>query len=181
MNQKKSDFANSLYRVMQTKPFEDISISDLCVGINCTRQNFYYYFKTTKECLAFYIKESMKSRIKDIHLITDTFNLIEADQSLIHLCEQCSETKDVYWQVLASQLKKQMDIILTKKLVDYLSLYSEQKDMVLTFFVYGILEEGKLYAQNGFGDKKEKYIECCKALLGTYDELRNKVKKIIYI
>ncbi len=181
MNQKKSDFANSLYKVMQTKPFPEITISDLCTGINCTRQNFYYYFKTTRDCLAFYIRESIKNRIKDTHLITDTFTLIETDKEMIELCNKYNETKDVYWQVLATQLKKQMDIILTKKLVDYLSLHSEQKDIVLTFFVYGILEEGKLYANDSYGESKEKYVEYCKALLGTYDELRNKVKKIVCI
>ncbi len=181
MNQKKSDFANSLYKVMQTKPFPEISVSDLCVGINCTRQNFYYYFKTTKDCLAFYIKESIKSRMKEGHLITNTFNLIESDKNFIDICNQYEEIKDVYWEVLATQLKKQMDIILTKKLVDYLSLYPEQKEIVLTFFVHGILEEGRLYSSNQSTQSKEKYIEYCKALLGTYDELRNKVKKIVCI
>ena len=73
MNKKKSDFANSLHDVMQTKAFSEISIADVCEGLNCSRQSFYYYFKSLKECLAYYIRNLAKAKIKEDHMITDTF------------------------------------------------------------------------------------------------------------
>lgn len=181
MNKKKSDFANSLHNVMQTKAFSEISIADVCKELNCSRQSFYYYFKSLKECLAYYIRDLAKTKIKENSIITDTFAFLDSNRELIEFCETDKRTKNLFWIVLTTYLKKQLDIVLTKRLVDYLSLYSEQKDILLTFYVAGIIQEAKLYYSNDSKSAKEKYIEYTKALLGTYDDVRDRVKRFVCI
>lgn len=181
MNKKKSDFANSLHDVMQTKAFSKISIADVCKGLNCSRQSFYYYFKSLKECLAYYIRDLAKAKIKEDHMITDTFAFLDSCKDLIEFCETDKRTKNLFWIVLTAYLKKLLDMVLTKKLVDYLSLYSEQKDILLTFYVAGIIQEAKLYYSHNNKSTKEKYIEYTKTLLGSYDDIRERVKRFVCI
>ena len=181
MNKKKSDFANSLHAVMQTKTFSEISIADVCEGLNCSRQSFYYYFKSLKECLTYYIRDLAKAKIKEDHMITDTFAFLDSNKELIEFCENDQRTKNLFWIVLTTHLKKLLDMVLTKRLVDYLSLYSEQKNILLTFYVAGIIQEAKLYYSHNNSSTREKYIEYTKALLGSYDDVRERVKRFVCI
>lgn len=180
MNKRKSDFALALYELMKTDSFSDITISDICNKLDCSRQSFYYYYKSLEECLTYYVKELVRSQVKD-YIITDTFTLMENYSEFIGSCEKDPKIYNLFWAILFNHLKKQLDIILSKNLVDYLSLYPDQKDILLCFYVAGVINEARSFYMHGFCPEKEKYIGYCKSIFGTYEEMRTIVKRFLSI
>ena len=172
MNKRKYEFAQELYKQMQEQSFSKVSISDICERMDCSRQSFYYYFNTIEDCLAYYIKESFKNQIKEDYLISDIFNYFDNNASFVKLCNEDPEAKTLFWESLYRYSKKMLDIIYSKNIVEYLALYGEQKEAILSFHVTGLLEQARLYLLNNFVPVKEKYVAYCKAIIGSAEDTR---------
>lgn len=180
MNKRKHEFANELFSQMKITPFSKISISDICDNLHCSRQSFYYYFKTLDDCLIYFVQESFKSEIKENYLISDLFNYFEKNDEFIQLCSKDEMSKTLFWHGLLEYVKKMMDIIFSKNLDDYLDLYMEQKDALTSFYAGGLLVEVKNYMMNNHVPSKEKCINYCKAIIGNSDDNRNAMRRFLH-
>ncbi len=180
MNKKKYEFANELFAQMKTTPFSKISISDICNNLHCSRQSFYYYFKTLDDCLIYFVQESFKSEIKDNYLISDLFNYFEKNDAFVRLCGQDQKSNDLFWKGLLEYTKKMMDIIFSKNLDDYLELYIEQRDAITNFYAAGLLVEVRNYTFNNHAPSKEKCISYCKSIIGNGDDNRNMMRRFLH-
>lgn len=162
---------------MQNKPYSKVSISDICESMKCSRQSFYYYFNTIEACLSYYIKESFVNQIKEDYLISDIFNYFENNISFVKLCESDVEAKDILWHGLYIYTKKMLDLIFSKNILEYLSLYNEQKDALISFYVAGILDQAMEFVRNKFIPSKEKCINYCKAIIGSIDTTKETIAR----
>ena len=177
MNKRKFEFAQELNRQMQEKTFSKVSISDICQSLNCSRQSFYYYFDTIEECLDYFIKESFKNQIKEDYLISDVFNYFDNNADFVRLCDSDEGAKEIFWNGSSYYTKKLLDLIFNKNIVEYLALYAEQKEALVSFYVAGLLEEAKTYVKNGFLPNKEKCISYCKAIMGSGEATRETIAR----
>ncbi len=177
MNKRKYQFAEELYNQMQIKPFSKVSISDICASMSCSRQSFYYYFKTIEDCLSYYVKENFKKQITEEYLISDVFKYFENNAAFVKMCEEDEPARKILWDGLYSYTKKLLDLIFSKNIVEYVALYSEQKDALISFYVAGLLEEAKSYVKNNFLPSKEKCISYCKAIMGSAEATRETISR----
>jgi AcrR family transcriptional regulator len=175
MNKRKYEFALELNREMQTAKFSKVFISDICDNMKCSRQSFYYYFNTIEDCLSYFVRESFKNQIHEDYMISDVFNYFDNNAKFVAICNSDDASKTIFWDSLYQYVKKVLDFIYSKNIVEYLALYAEQKDAITSFYVAGLLEKAKLYVQNNHLPTKEKCITYCKAILGTADDMRNTV------
>ena len=177
MNKKKYEFAYELFVQMQKTPFSKVSISDICDELKCSRQSFYYYFKTLEDCFVYYTKESFKANIKDDYLISDLFNYFDKNEEFFKLCEDDKASKKLFWTVLFNYVKKILDMVFAKNLVEYLTLYSEQKDAVVSFYAIGLIEQVRKYLENNKTPSKDKCIEYCKCIIGSGEDNRAIIRR----
>lgn len=177
MNKRKYEFAQELFNQMELKNFSKVSISDICDSMKCSRQSFYYYFNTIEDCFAYYLKETFKDQIKEEYLISDVFNYFDNNSEFVKRCNSDGCSKGIFWSGLYSYVKKILDLIFSKNIVEYLALYTEQKDALISFYAAGLLEEARLYVQNGFLPGKEKCISYCKAIMGSGEATRETIAR----
>lgn len=175
MNKRKYEFALELYREMQTKKFSKVSISDICENMKCSRQSFYYYFNTIEDCLSYYIRENFKTQIKEDYIISDIFNYFDNNLEFVKMCNDDPKAKPLFWDGLFIYVKKMLDLIYSKNIVEYIVLYSEQKDALTSFYVAGILEIAKTYANNLVPTSKEKCISYCRSIIGSGEDTRQMI------
>ena len=174
MNKRKYEFAVELNREMQTKRYSKVSISDICENMKCSRQSFYYYFNTIDDCLSYYIRESFKNQVKEDYIISDIFNYFDNNLAFVKMCAADPKADELFWRGLFTYVKKMLDIIYSKNIVEYLALYSEQKDAITSFYVSGILEIAKMYA-SAQTTSKEKCISYCRAIIGSAEDTRQMI------
>ncbi len=179
MNKRKFEFAQELNRQMYLKKYSKVSISDICESMKCSRQSFYYYFNTINDCLTYYIKESFKNQIKEDYMISDVFNYCDNNAEFIKICNEDEQSKAILWNGLYNYTKKLLDLIFSKNISEYHSLYSEQKDAIVSFYIAGLLEQARLYIKNDFLPSKDKCIAYCKAIMGSAEGTRETIARII--
>ena len=177
MNKRKYEFAQELHRQMQQKKFSKVSISDICESMDCSRQSFYYYFNTIEDCLAYYVKETFKNQIKEDYMISDVFNYFDNNAEFVRLCDSDNESKTILWDGLYNYTKKLLDLVFSKNFVEYLALYTEQKDALVSFYIAGLLEEARLYVKNNFLPNKDKCISYCKAIMSSAEATRETIAR----
>ena len=61
-----------------------------------------------------------------------------------------------------------------------LSLYAEQREAIVSFYVSGILEEARMYVSTNHVPTKEKRISYCRAMLGTSEDMRNCIMRFTH-
>lgn len=171
MNKRKYEFALELSHEMHNTRFSKVSISDICDSMKCSRQSFYYYFKTLNDCLAYYVRESFKNQIKEEYLISDIFNYFDNNARFVQICNDDPAAKSIFWDGLFIYAKKMLDFVFAKNIVEYLALYSEQKDAIASFYVAGLLEVAKMYSTSTL-PSKEKCISYCKSVIGSGEDTR---------
>lgn len=175
MNKRKYEFAQELTRQMEDEQFSKVSISNICKSLDCSRQSFYYYFKTIESCLSYYVKESFKNQIKADYLISDVFNYFENNATFVKRCNEDPVAKEILWSNLYAYCKKLLDLVFSKNIMEYLALYTEQKEAVVSFYIAGLLEEARIYVEKGFLSNKDKYITYCKAIMGSSEATRDTI------
>lgn len=177
MNKRKFEFAQELNRQMQEKTFSKVSISDICQSLNCSRQSFYYYFDTIEQCLDYFVKESFKNQIKEDYLISDVFNYFDNNSEFVKICDSDEVARTIFWDGLFHYTKRLLDLIFSKNIVEFVALYAEQKEALVSFYVAGLLEEAKSYVKNGFLPNKDKCISYCKAIMGSGEATRETIAR----
>ena len=90
------------------------------------------------------------------------------------MCAADPKADELFWRGLFTYVKKMLDIIYSKNIVEYLALYSEQKDAITSFYVSGILEIAKMYA-SAQTTSKEKCISYCRAIIGSAEDTRQMI------
>lgn len=173
MNKRKHEFAAELRKEMQTTILSKVSISDICKNLKCSRQSFYYYFDAIQDCFAYFLKDSFKSEISDEYLVSDIFNYFDRNAEFIKICNADPTSRTLFWDGLYVYAKKVLDSTLAHNISEYLSLYSEQREAIVSFYASGILEEARMYVSTNHVPTKEKRIAYCKAMLGTSEDMRN--------
>ena len=59
--------------------------------------------------------------------------------------------------------------------MEYLTLYTEQKDALISFYIAGLLEVVRMYVQNNYLPSKEKCIDYCKAIIGSAETTKEAI------
>lgn len=177
MNSRKLQFVEELMKVMQTVPYSKASISDLCINLNCSRQSFYYYFDTLDDCLIYAIKVGFKNGIKDEYLISDIFSYIEKNYGFVKSCEEDYLSSRIFWDTLTTYAKRIMDFVLSHSVAEYLSLYADQKEVIVSFYVAGIVEQARAFVKSGMNQAKEKLAAYCKFIIGSADDTKNMIQR----
>ncbi len=175
MNKRKYEFAQELNRQMKKKGFSKVSISDICESMRCSRQSFYYYFNTLHDCLAYFVRDSLKTQIREDYLISDVFNYFDNNASFIALCNSDDESRAILWDCIYDFTKKILDLIFSRNIMEYLTLYTEQKDALISFYIAGLLEVVRMYVQNNYLPSKEKCIDYCKAIFGSAETTKEAI------
>lgn len=180
MNKRKFEFSTELCRQMKIKPYSKISISDICDTLKCSRQSFYYYFGSIDESLSYYLKESFKNQIREEYLVSDVFNFFANNAEMVNICFADNDSKEIFWNAIQGYLKKQLDMVYARNFVEYLGLYAEQKEVITSFYVSGLLAEVKMFFKDHANPVlKEKYIAYCRVLIGTGDDTKQMIKRIV--
>ena len=180
MNKRKHEFAAELRKEMQTTILSKVSISDICKNLKCSRQSFYYYLDAIEDCFAYFLKDSFKSEISDEYLLSDIFNYFDRNADFIKVCNADQVSRSLFWDGLYVYAKKVLDNTLAHNIPEYLSLYAEQREAIVSFYVSGILEEARMYVSTNHVPTKEKRISYCRAMLGTSEDMRNCIMRFTH-
>jgi hypothetical protein len=70
-----------------------------------------------------------------------------------------------------------LDIIYSKNIVQYLALYGEQKEAIISFYVSGLVEQTRIYLNNNFNPGKEKFVAYCRAIIGSGEDTRAMISR----
>ena len=65
-NITKKALADALKELMDTKPFQKISVSDICERCQMNRKSFYYHFKDKYEVLEYIVDEDIMKNIYEM-------------------------------------------------------------------------------------------------------------------
>ncbi len=101
-NITKQAMATAFKELLQSQPFEKISVSDICDRCNMNRKSFYYHFRD-KFDLANWIfdTEFMEVAIQnDIDVAADTENIENRWNELKVVCEYFYENRTFYYRLL---------------------------------------------------------------------------------
>lgn len=173
VNKRKHEFAIELRKEMQTTVLTKVSISDICKRLRCSRQSFYYYFDEIEDCFSYFLKDSFRTEISDKYLISDVFNYFDRNAAFIEIINAEQVSRTIFWDTLYGYARKALDGTLSRNIQEYLTLYSEQREAIVSFYAAGILEEAKMYLVTNHVPPKEKRIAYCKAMLGTSEDMRD--------
>ena len=104
------------------------------------------------------------------------FAFCENNADFVARCNKDKEAKTIFWDSLYIYIKKMLDLIFSKNIVDYLSLYPEQKDAITSFYTSGILQQARLYLSKP-NVTKEKCISHCKIIIGSREDTRDMIRR----
>ena len=177
MNRKKFKIAEEVRKELENQPLSKLSVSTVCENMKCSRQSFYYYFKDTKDCYAFYLQESFKTAIKAGTILTDAFNYFDENMAFVKACVGDFESGPVFWDTLVRHLCARLDETFEKSVPGYGSLSVKEKDVTTSFYGSGIARQLMLYVKEGDTFPKEKNIEYCRRLIGSVSDIGNAISR----
>ena len=146
-NITKQAMATAFKELLQSQPFEKISVSDICDRCNMNRKSFYYHFKD-KYDLANWIFDTefielSKAHSLDVMQVPRSFE--ERWNGLVVVCEYFYENRSFYRRVLrvegqnsfSSHFRDFMYPILQRRVMDLVG-QDDVPQMVLDFIVDGL-------------------------------------------
>lgn len=179
MNKRKYEFALELKKEMEQKPFSKISISDLCESLNYSRQSFYYYYSTLRDCLSDYVKLTLNNQIHSESIIEDLFNYFDVNSDFVHRCFQDEKARELLWKESFDFLKRSFNAYCFVNVPGYSSLSAPQKEYIDSFYAAGILNQAWSHFL-GEEDHLEKSqaVMYCRAILGSKEDLSSVLKRL---
>ncbi len=151
----KKIIAKSLKELMETEPFNKISVSDIMVNCEIRRQTFYYHFQDKYELLGWIYKEETKENITDFigyEKWENIFNLLleyfsqnrRFYQNAFKVEEQNSfneylfeHTKNLYLEIITKRLEGSNIIV-----------SDERKRLMASFYSHGFVGIIKEWIEN---------------------------------
>ncbi len=70
--------AQTLLELMETKPYDDISIKDICIKADLSRQTFYNYFESKDELFRFLLRSTYAEKLDSLDEIPASNEAISA-------------------------------------------------------------------------------------------------------
>ncbi len=132
----KRQLASSLKKLMVEKPFEKISISDICDDCNLNRKSFYYHFKDKYDLVNWIFYDDFLSKI-DPHSYTTGWSIIQ------DVCDHLYDNRDFYLPAL--EIRGQ------NSLHDYMLVTLKPLSDMFFESIYEDVDDGNFFEKT-FGD-----------------------------
>ena len=140
----KAKIADTLNELLQHKDLDKITVKELVDACNISRQSFYYHFQDIMDVVEWYQNQALRQSIEK-SLEAPTYQ--EALRGVIY---ETYQHRQLILQLLASQRRKEMEILFIKAMRTYLqelhrekgpgiSGSSEDMETVLSFCSFGLV------------------------------------------
>ncbi|MDD5959456.1 TetR/AcrR family transcriptional regulator [Methanobrevibacter wolinii] len=168
--------SNSLFKLLETKPFEEIKVIDICNDAGIHRSTFYYHFNDKYELLEKSIYEFTKelnNKIKD----KEYKNIVEyyyilTKEYLEHINEnrniylamlnnnQHSESLGIIYNIVLENIKENLDLEIKKG-----KKYPVSTDIIAEYYSGAILKSTEYWIKNSERIDKEEFLKDLNILL----------------
>jgi len=179
-NITKKALATSLKNLMEEKPFEKISIADICERCDMNRKSFYYHFKD---------KYDLVNWIFDTEFIAVARkkNYGNAGEILGDICEYFHENRSFYRKALSIQgqnsfsdhFRELLYLILSSQLDDIIGV-SIKQEFQINFFVDAIIMTFQRWIIEYTAMSSKEFMEqmrvCIRYITEKYSEIEEKIK-----
>lgn len=169
-NITKRELARTLRRLLETTPFEKVSVSDICRACDMNRKSFYYHFRDKFE-LVEWIWES-----EFIEVVRSGGARVDWDLAL-RLCEYFAENRPFYQKTLVYEgqnsfteyLHDIMESLVLHELEELTSLMPEKDELLLDFargfYTDALAASIKRWVLTGEDISPERYVALLQACL----------------
>lgn len=110
--------ARSLLKLMEDKPFEKITITEIVNNANVSRMTFYKYYRSKLEVLSDYMYEIMNDYMKESKMRTDIGHF----RDYKHICH-CFTFFKQYSSFILTLIRANMHAVIMNALNDYMDTY----------------------------------------------------------
>lgn len=178
----KKVFADTLKKLMQTKPFEKISISDITSECGMNRNSFYYHFPDKYELLNWVFVTEIGKRINAESDIEQS-----AEERLLTVCEYFYENRIFYANAFSYEGQNSFneyfrDILRTLISVRMdsdieIDIEDDLKEFMSEFFIDAIVTSLSKWVKGGCKTSPERFTEMLKlTVTGTAKYILDKVE-----
>lgn len=162
----KKAMANALIELIETEPYDKISINMIVERCELNRKTFYYHFKTKDELFIWAIENELAPTIQNINPITNLKSLIayimefiEKNRTVVNNAMtylNSNRIKDLFLDDFANALQK---MVIEKIEEEYkLSMSEDYKDFLARFYANATIDM-ILYAISKYPGEKEKMMD----------------------
>lgn len=155
---------NALQSFMEKKPFQKITVNELCQKANIHRSTFYLHFNDKYHLLSFYLEKIFEEFEKNL-------NTEEPLEFLTALLEYCQEREKVFSHIFTSGLDLELQNILHNFLRNYFIRYLQEKnagkallpgpvETIADFYVGGLMISILQWIRNGCRIPKDRLASC---------------------
>lgn len=156
--------ADALMNLMEKKPFQKITVNELCLQAGIHRSTFYLHYKDKYDLLTF----SLERTFKAFENTLDTMNTLDF---LISFLSYCQEKEKIFSHIFTSGLDLELQTILHEFLKKNFIKYSHEKnagkallpgpmEYLADFYVGGLMISVFQWMKNGYKIPKERLAAC---------------------
>lgn len=162
----KRAMANALMELIETEPYDKISINMIVEKCGLNRKTFYYHFKTKDELFIWTIENELAPEILNINPLTDFRSLIiyimefiEKNRTVVNSAMTYLNSKRIKDLFLDDFVDALQIMVIDKIEKEYnLSISDDYKNFLVRFYANATIDM-VLYAISAFPGEKEKMIK----------------------
>lgn len=156
--------ANALQELMEKKPFQKITVNELCQKSGLHRSTFYLHFNDKYDLLSFYLENLFEE-------FENSRDMQEPLEFLTSFLGYCQEKEKIFSHILTSGLDMEFQTILHDFLRNYFIQCLHEKnagkallpgplESVADFYVGGLMNSIIQWMRNGYKIPKERLAAC---------------------
>lgn len=163
-NETDIQLVNALQELMNKKPFQKITVNELCQKSNIHRSTFYLHFNDKYDLLSFYLEKIFEE-------LENNINTREPLEFLTAFLGYCQAKEKLFSHLFTSGLDMELQTILHDFLRNYFIRYLHEKnagkallpgplESVADFYVGGLMISILQWIKSGYKVPKERLAAC---------------------
>lgn len=163
-----------LFKLMGEKPFEKISIIDICTSAGVPRATFYNHFEDKYDLLHYALKRLLKKITSDLNSNTnqkyyplktadDILSFISANKKTVRKIVSANRNGIIFYEIKNIVFEYLYEALTIKESVE--KKYTPNKDIIAEFYANGIVFSAKTWIEQGMTTPKEAIIKVLEATL----------------
>lgn len=177
---KQETITKALREELENRPFDQISVTDICNKSHCSRQTFYYYFTSLSDCLVnlFLEARSLSNQYTNYkEAASGLFNYVYENRNFISNVFSAGDQSMQVLSFLFKIIKDTMSRMMDKNNPESRNLLPEDKEYILSYYAAAWCFSFLGWVEGGFKTTPEQETE--KMLLISEGSLINVADKFI--
>ena len=142
----KTALSNTLKKLMETKPFSKITVSEIIADCGLNRKTFYYHFEDTRDLLRWTLRHEAINVVESFDFATDNkeailfvIDYLEQNQHMLNCVYDAVGSGELRMFLYEDFKKKERKIITTAENQLGKKISEEYKDLLASFYTDGIV------------------------------------------